>query len=272
MPTEHAKITVSAKEWWSYEWAAICEASSEISRAAIYRSLSGPTIFLVAQHMFHLIKEHQTWLMVLLPIASAVAVFLIEFIFRIFVLAPAKLYKKGTVQLQKASEEVSAFRLEKEEKPRLEIEYKSSNDNFASPHIVGEMVVSVKNTSKTTTINNVELIVEWADPPNAPHVFLPSPLQVFNIYKQQIKFCDESVHPTKSALFILSQLMQKGAFHLAIKDSHETVYDLMNPQQFPAQNCVFGLEARAKDVLPVTAQFKLSMDGQKIKAELLPSQ
>jgi hypothetical protein len=121
MPTEQTHYTVSAKEWRSYAWAVIYEACSEINLPAFYRALSGPAILWAVQLKSDFIKQHQPLIMLLLTLGSAVAVFVLEFFFRLFFLTPARLYKKATTAHKEAEAEALNLQKDKENEPRIEM-------------------------------------------------------------------------------------------------------------------------------------------------------
>jgi hypothetical protein len=121
---EDEKLTFP--EWCKYAREALRQARSEINYAAFFRALSGPVILWVVQLNSEFIKQHQPLVLLLMTLGSAVAVFAIEFLFRLLILAPVKLHKKAlishkdaTVNVQNSQEEQTAIHAR--EKAELQI-------------------------------------------------------------------------------------------------------------------------------------------------------
>jgi hypothetical protein len=180
MAAEGEKLTFS--EWCEYAGEAWRQARSEINYAAFFRALAGPAIFWAVQMNSNFIKQHQPLVMLLLTLGSAIAVFILEFLFRLLLWAPAKLLKKVETDHKEAANlhdeqvalharekadlqgQLDAMQMEKNERPKLSIRLITGAVLLSKKNQQWQALVEVQNISKNKDIDNVELLIDSVIP------------------------------------------------------------------------------------------------------------
>jgi hypothetical protein len=162
---------ISTTRYWVKSFALACK---DTGTASWIRGVGGAVLSFIGQMVFlGIIPSEVNIKTVLIAIGSGACVFIIEFLWRAFVLSPAKLHNEIKNSLDLAEANVEALRKEKDQKARLEIELEDGMHEWNGSES-DTCRVRVRNISQSSTADDVELsLIEITPKPGNPLRPLP---------------------------------------------------------------------------------------------------
>ena len=119
-----------------------------------------------------------------------------------------------TAEVVQARARIAALETERNAKPTLEISLSSPEHVLRSPGTQGQVLVFVKNASKTATVNNVELDVISVTPYEAPHVRFPARVSLQSRRREDMIFSAQRLTATECSSFAVINSWSNNTFAL----------------------------------------------------------